>query len=65
MADIHLGGWREETLREIGIKTFEKAIDISIQENVDFILISGIFLILPILQLMLWQKLQKNCTSLN
>jgi len=41
MADIHLGGWREDTLREIGIKTFEKAIDISIQENVDFILISG------------------------
>ena len=41
MADLHLGGWREDTLREIGIKTFEKAIDISIQENVDFILISG------------------------
>jgi len=43
MADIHLGGWREETLREIGIKTFEKAIDISIQEDVDFIVISGDF----------------------
>lgn len=41
MADLHLGGWREDTLREIGIKTFEKAIDISIQENVDFVLISG------------------------
>jgi hypothetical protein len=43
MADLHLGGWREETLREIGIKTFEQAIDISIQEKVDFILISGDF----------------------
>jgi len=43
MADIHLGGWREETLKEIGIKTFEKAIDISIQEDVDFIVISGDF----------------------
>ncbi|KYC52063.1 MAG: DNA double-strand break repair protein Mre11 [Candidatus Methanofastidiosum methylothiophilum] len=43
MADIHLGGWREDTLREIGIKTFEKAIDISIQENVDFIIVSGDF----------------------
>ncbi|NYT13486.1 MAG: DNA repair exonuclease [Candidatus Methanofastidiosa archaeon] len=41
MADLHLGGWREETLREIGIKAFEKAIDISIGENVDFVLISG------------------------
>ena len=43
MADIHLGGWREDTLKEIGIKTFEKAIDISIQENVDFIIVSGDF----------------------
>ncbi len=41
MADLHLGGWREDTLREVGIKAFEKAIDISIDENVDFILISG------------------------
>ena len=41
MADLHLGGWREDTLREIGIKSFEKAIDISIEEKVDFILISG------------------------
>jgi len=41
MADLHLGGWREDTLREIGIKSFEKAVDISINENVDFILISG------------------------
>ncbi len=41
MADLHLGGWREDTLREIGTKAFEKAIDISIQENVDFVLISG------------------------
>lgn len=41
MADLHLGGWREETLREIGIKSFEMAVDISIKENVDFIVISG------------------------
>ncbi len=41
MADLHLGGWREESLREIGIQTFEKAIDISVEENVDFVLISG------------------------
>ena len=46
MADLHLGGWREDTLREVGIKAFEKAIDISIDENVDFILISGDLLIL-------------------
>ncbi len=41
MADLHLGGWREDTLREIGIKSFETAVDISIKENVDFVLISG------------------------
>lgn len=65
MADLHLGGWREDTLREVGIKAFEKAIDISIDENVDFILISGDFLIFLILQSMLWQEPQKNYTSLN
>lgn len=40
-SDCHIGGWREPKLRELGIKTFETAIQIAIQENVGFILISG------------------------
>jgi len=41
LADCHIGGWREEKLRELSIKTFEKAIDIIIEENVGFVLICG------------------------
>ncbi len=41
MADCHLGGWREPMLREAGLQCFERAVDICIEERVDFILISG------------------------
>lgn len=41
MSDCHIGGWKEDTLREINIKSFEKAIQISIEEKVDFIIIAG------------------------
>lgn len=41
LADCHIGGWREEKLKELGLKSFEEAINISIKENVGFVLISG------------------------
>lgn len=41
LADCHIGGWREPELRELSIKSFEKAIDICIKEHVGFVLISG------------------------
>ncbi|UCE43449.1 MAG: DNA repair exonuclease [Candidatus Bathyarchaeota archaeon] len=41
MSDCHLGGWRDPLLREAGLQCFERAIDICIDEEVDFILISG------------------------
>ena len=41
MSDCHLGGWREPLLRETCVQCFDKAIDICIDEKVDFILISG------------------------
>lgn len=41
IADVHIGGWREPTLRALGILGFEKAISISIEKEVDFVLISG------------------------
>ncbi len=41
MADCHLGGWREAALKETGLLCFERALDISLEEKVDFILISG------------------------
>ena len=41
LADCHLGGWREEKLRELGLDTFREAIEICIKENTAFVLISG------------------------
>lgn len=41
IADVHLGNWRDPTLKELGIQGFIESINISIQEQVDFILLSG------------------------
>jgi DNA repair protein SbcD/Mre11 len=41
MADCHVGGWREDKLNALGIEYFRKAIDISLQENVGFVIIAG------------------------
>ncbi|MFC1774985.1 exonuclease SbcCD subunit D [Nanoarchaeota archaeon] len=41
LADCHLGAWREPKLRQANLDCFCKAIDISIEENVDFVLIAG------------------------
>jgi hypothetical protein len=41
MADVHLGGWKQEPLQELNFKSFEKAIEMSIKEKVDFVLIAG------------------------
>ncbi len=41
LADLHLGSWREERMRELSTKVFIKAIDECIEQRVDFILFSG------------------------
>lgn len=41
LADCHLGGWREECLRDLNFESFRKVVDSCIQENLDFVLISG------------------------
>ncbi len=41
LADCHIGSWRDPKLRDISTKAFIKAIDLCIEKNVDFILISG------------------------
>ncbi len=40
-ADCHIGGWREQELRELGIESLRKAVDICVQEHVAFVLIAG------------------------
>mgnify|MGYP001592618524 CR=1 FL=1 len=41
LADVHIGGWREEELKNLTIESFKKAIEICIEENVGFVLICG------------------------
>src|SRR3989344_3417441 len=41
LADCHIGGWRDEKLRNLGLEAFKKAVDICVAKKIDFILISG------------------------
>lgn len=41
IADSHLGAWRQPRLQELNTESFKKAIEISIEEKVDFILFTG------------------------
>ncbi len=41
LADLHLGSWREEKMRDLSTKAFLKAIDQCIADEVDFILFAG------------------------
>ncbi len=41
MSDLHIGGWQEDTLRQVNMESFRRAIDICINEKVDFILFAG------------------------
>lgn len=41
LADCHIGSWRDPKLKDISTVAFQKAIDKCMEENVDFILISG------------------------
>ncbi|MFW6117562.1 MAG: metallophosphoesterase family protein, partial [Thermoproteota archaeon] len=41
MSDCHLGGWRDPELRRLSMECFHEAVDRCIQQEVDFILISG------------------------
>ncbi len=41
IADVHIGGYREEKLKKLSTEAFVKSMEMSVEENVDFILISG------------------------
>jgi DNA repair exonuclease SbcCD nuclease subunit len=41
IADSHIGSWRDPRLKDMGMDSFIYAIDCSIKEKVDFVLISG------------------------
>ena len=41
MSDVHLGGWRYQELQRLNFESFQRTIEICIEERVDFILIAG------------------------
>ena len=41
VSDVHLGAWRNEKINELGYKAFEKIVNNIIEENADFVIISG------------------------
>ncbi len=41
LADLHLGSWRDQKMRDLSTKVFLKAIDDCISKQVDFILFAG------------------------
>ncbi|MEK6903070.1 MAG: metallophosphoesterase [Nanoarchaeota archaeon] len=40
-ADCHIGGWKEEELKQLNLDSFKKMIGVCIEEHVAFLLISG------------------------
>ena len=40
-ADIHLGGWKQQPLQDLNLQSFKKAVEIWINEKIDFVLIAG------------------------
>jgi DNA repair exonuclease SbcCD nuclease subunit len=41
IADVHLGGWKQEPMNELNFKSFQKALDICFENKVDFVLFAG------------------------
>ncbi len=41
MADVHLGGWKQQPMQDLNFQSFKKAIDICINSKLDFVLIAG------------------------
>lgn len=41
IADCHIGGWRDEKMKNLPLMAFVNAIDVCMQKKVDFVLISG------------------------
>ena len=41
LADVHLGGWKQQPLQDLNFESFRIAIEASIKEKVDFVLIAG------------------------
>jgi len=41
IADVHLGGWKQQPLQDLNLESFKMAIESCINENVEFVLMAG------------------------
>ncbi len=41
IADVHLGGWKQQPMQDLNFDSFKKTIDICLKSNLDFILFAG------------------------
>lgn len=41
IADVHLGGWKQQPLQKLNFQSFQKAMETCINEKVEFVLIAG------------------------
>ena len=41
IADVHLGGWKQQPMQDLNFQSFKKAIDICINSKLEFVLIAG------------------------
>ena len=41
LADVHLGGWRQGPMQDLNFQSFQKAIKLSIENKIEFMLIAG------------------------
>jgi DNA repair exonuclease SbcCD nuclease subunit len=41
IADVHLGGWKQQPMQDLNFEAFKKSVDICLNSNLDFILIAG------------------------
>ena len=41
LADVHLGGWKQQQMQELNFQSFREAINVCIKEKVDFVIIAG------------------------
>lgn len=41
ISDVHLGGWKQKSLQDLNFQSFQKTLDICIDEKIDFLLIAG------------------------
>ncbi len=41
MADVHLGGWKQQPMQDLNSESFKRAVDICLKSKLDFVLIAG------------------------